>query len=351
VEQNSLAQLPDQLVELAALAARLKAERKDFSEAATGMTFIEPILATLGWTGPDDVRPEYPVPGGTHLDYALIEDAKPVLCLEAKALRHSLDNQTFVDQVISYGTKVGVRWCVLTNGLDWRIFKSDAPPADQECVAEASLHQATGLQSAKRVAATLTHLSKESVTGGSLDEWGKRKFADSAIRRAVNRLLPKSPEELVRLVQDELCEEMASSEIDDSLARLRADFPQEAQTPFSVEDHTQGKPKKIVDMFLELDRRLRAFGPDVERVIRQEWIKYEAETSFATLTLQQTKLVMYVSLPLDESPHPEGLALKDVSAVGKLGVGDTKVAIFAESDVDGAEQIARASYEKSPRPE
>ncbi len=376
--QNSLVKLQDRLVEMARLAAKLKAQSKNLSEANTKVSFIQPMLETLGWkvTDPDEVILEYPVYGGTRLDYALMANGKPALYLEAKALRASMDEPNFIAQTVSYASNDGVRWCVLTNGLIYRIYKSDVlAPADQKLLAEADIREATDSYGAARVAATLAYLSKESLISGKLDEWGQRVFVDTAVRRAISSLLLEGPSGLVNLVRRNLEEALSPKEIRESLARLGANSPQDsdlraakqqtlhrdsapsskadrADTPrasFGLEHHTRGKPGAIVDLFDKLDQRLMTLGPDVERVFSKQYISYKVKRSFATLRLDKGRLVMNVALSFDESPKPEGLVTRDVSALGHQGLGDTEVTVGADSDIDGAERVARASYDKSPR--
>lgn len=373
--QDPLRTLQDRLVDMAQLAARLKAERKDLSEANTKVTFIQPILETLGWkvTDPDEVVLEYPVYGGTRLDYALLAGGKPTLYLEAKALRASMDEPNFIAQTVSYANNDGIRWCVLTNGLIWRIYKSDAlAPADQKLLAEADIREATDSYGAARVAATLAYLSKESLVSGKLDEWGERVFVDTAVRRTISSLLVQGSSRLVNLVRQNLEEPHSPKVIRESLLRLGANSPQEgdrtakskprqesappkasgletSRASFDLEHHTKGKPEAIVDLFNKLDQRLMALGPDVERVFLKQYINYKVKRSFVTLRLDKGRLVMDVALSIDECPKPDGLAIRDVSTLGHQGLGDTEVTVAADSDIDGAGQVARSSYEHSPR--
>ena len=365
--------LQARLVEMAQLAAKLKAEGKVLGEANTKVTFIQPILETLGWkvTDPDEVVLEYPVYGGTRLDYALLVEGKPALYLEAKPLRGDMNDSSFIAQTVSYANNDGIRWCVLTNGLIYRIYKSDAlAPADQKLLAEADIREASDSFGAARVASTLAYLSKESLVTGKLDEWGERVFVDTAVRRALGTLLLEGSHGLIALVRKTLDEAHTPKEIKESLQRLGADSPQGLKVKkdtepvrgpitvprpaasgekltYDLEHHTQGKPEVIVDLFNKLDQRLMALGPDVERVFLKPYINYKVKRSFATLRLDKGRLVLHVAIPFAEAPKPEGLEMRDVSSVGHVGLGDTEVSVCTESDISGAELVARASYERS----
>jgi predicted transport protein len=105
--------------------------------------------------------------------------------------------------------------------------------------------------------------------------------------------------------------------------------------------YASGKPEAIVDLFNKLDQRLIALGPDVERVFLKRYINYKVKRSFVTLRLDKGRLVMDVALSIDECPIPDGLAIRDVSTLGHQGLGDTEVTVAADSDIDGAAQVAR----------
>ncbi len=367
--------LADQLAELAELASKLKAKGQDLSEANTKVSFIQPILEALGWrvTDPDEVLLEYPVYGGTRLDYALLVDAKPALYLEAKSLRASMSDASFIAQTVSYASNDGIRWCVLSNGLIWRIYKSDTlAPADKKLLAGADIREATDAFGAARVASTLAYLSKESLAAGRLDEWGERVFLDTAVRRALDSLFAEGSVGLVGLVRKHLEEPYPPKKVKESLQRLSSDGdPQtvtKASTPakepagrsdaarktwesrrasFSLEHHTAGKPEAIVDLFGKLDARLMALGPDVERVFLKQYVNYKIKRSFATLRLDKGRLVMCVSMQFGEAPRPAGLGMRDLAGLGHQGLGDTEVTIASDDDLAGAETVARASYERS----
>ena len=67
------------------------------------------------------------------MDYALFQSATACLLIEAKSLEQDLNDHKWVSQNVSYAAVVGVEWCVLTNGDEWRIYNSHAVvPVDQK---------------------------------------------------------------------------------------------------------------------------------------------------------------------------------------------------------------------------
>jgi len=104
----------------------------NINEENTINALIAPILTILGWDRSDltSVKSEWrkTYPNGRvdtkRCDFALFassRDPRPIALVEAKAVRERLDD-THVDQVMSYAFSANVRWAILTNGLEWRLY-------------------------------------------------------------------------------------------------------------------------------------------------------------------------------------------------------------------------------------
>ncbi len=160
------------------------------NEANTRALVIEPVLAALGWDPADlsQVDREYCVYDGTFLDYALRIDGTPRLFLEAKATGKSLDDKKFVSQTINYANNEGVVWCVLTNGLSYRVYKTNEPvPMEKKLLFATELADATEGRISEVIQA-LQRVSRSSVDAGKLDEW-ERVFTDIRVRAALQTLV------------------------------------------------------------------------------------------------------------------------------------------------------------------
>lgn len=100
----------------------------DRNEAETKAKIVEPVLTELGWDFlGDDVELEYPVDFATtktKVDYALKQNERPIVFVEAKALKSEVSYKN-IKQALDYSTHEDVRWCVVTNGRDWQIFDAD----------------------------------------------------------------------------------------------------------------------------------------------------------------------------------------------------------------------------------
>jgi predicted type IV restriction endonuclease len=164
-------QVGDAVEKVLANAAKLKASKAG-NEANTKVLCIEPLLASLGWD-PGDldvVEREYRVYDGTSLDYALKIDEEPRLFVEAKGVGKNLDDKQFIAQAVNYANNEGKQWCVLTNGLVWRVYKTNEPvPMEQKLLFEVDLGavDTTAIDDAK----SLGLIARQSIIEGALDGW------------------------------------------------------------------------------------------------------------------------------------------------------------------------------------
>src|SRR3989338_7035391 len=99
---------------------------KDLSEANTKILLIEPILEKLGWRvmDPDDVDREYTISPKKMVDYAL-KIKRPLLFLDVLPLDRSLYDRTFIEKIIGFADEKDVKWVIITNGNEYRLYKTD----------------------------------------------------------------------------------------------------------------------------------------------------------------------------------------------------------------------------------
>ena len=98
----------------------------NLSEADTRVYLIDPVLHALGYVSVGDIRREVPVPATKEfLDYELYADGKAQAIVEAKALRNAVTDQA-AGQCVQYAAILGVRWCIITNGVAWVVYNAHA---------------------------------------------------------------------------------------------------------------------------------------------------------------------------------------------------------------------------------
>lgn len=324
--------LPATLEQLLATATKLKSSAGN--EANTKALLIEPLLASLGWNPADldQVEREYRVFDGTLLDYALKIEGQPRLFLEAKAIGSNLDDKAFIAQTVNYANNAGVLWCVLTNGIAYRVYKTNEPVGmEEKLLFEADISEA-GTGAASEVAKALQLIGFKSLLDGQLEGWGERVFVDKRVRKALSSLAQKPPPALTQVVADSLGKPTISPErlqeslarildvadggatpVPDSGAKAAAKSPASGKAPparnkeYALDHHLGGKPAAIVDLFEQFDEFVRSLGANVSRRVRKQYVGYfSGKRSFCTIELQRQRAIVYLNLdPTKTTPWNE----------------------------------------------
>ncbi len=112
-----------------AVAASHKA--KDVSEADT-VTLVKDVLSyCFGYDKYQELTSEQQI-RGTYCDLAVKIDGKIKYLIEVKAAGVGL-NESHLRQALGYGANQGIEWIVLTNAVDWRLYRIKfGQPIDHE---------------------------------------------------------------------------------------------------------------------------------------------------------------------------------------------------------------------------
>lgn len=350
--------------------------RSGLKEYPTRTIFIDPLLEALGWDirDPDDVELEYPTVDGKSVDYALKINRKPVLLLEAKPLNDSLEDVKAITQVVGYATNDGIEWCVLTNGVRYRVYRTSEPAAAREkLLYEVSIDpkDTQGL-SADQVESQLSRLSRDSIARGTLDELGNEIFRTAKVRKALDKLFSEPPGPFIRSIRKLVGDQaLTPKQIELALKRiwrpgipntvlvgrepLRHDRGRSARGRGPVQDyseshHTTGKPSEVVELYRALDKLCLDLAPG--EIIRKHLAKYVTwahdRDIFCCAHLQQSGLRVWLKLnPADIRDGPS--FARDVSRIGHWGVGDIELAIDSMQRLREAESLIRTSFERARR--
>jgi predicted type IV restriction endonuclease len=223
-------------------------DRKEIAgEQNTKAALIDPILIALGWDlqEMDESRREYRrKPQDNPVDYALFLNRTETLFIEAKSLERDLSDRKWISQNLSYATVVGVRWCVLTNGDEYRIYNSHVPvDVEQKLFRSVRISETANANSA---ADTLYLLSKDQMQGRLLDELWKAHFIDANVSRSIESLLANEDPGLIRLLHNKT-KGVTRSEVRASLkrAKIRIDFPVPAVIGATPPGSTSGGKREM----------------------------------------------------------------------------------------------------------
>ncbi len=195
------------------------------NEDDTIRIFILPLLTALGWNIEDwdEVKGQYRHRSSDNpVDYALWLQGSPVLFVEAKSLTERLEDRKWVVQTLNYANTAGVDWCVLTNGNEYRYYKTHAKGE-----AENKLFLTAKVDSDESVAnraAKFALISRDCMRQRDIDARWTNSRTDTQIQNILENLL--EDDSLVRLVQKR-SNGLRPKEIRQSLQRasIRVDYP------------------------------------------------------------------------------------------------------------------------------
>lgn len=362
--------------------AKLGRFRKDgLKETPTRTIFIDPILETLGWDvrDPDEVQLEYPTIDGKSVDYALKINQKPVLLVEAKPLNDPLTDVKDVTQTTGYAANDGIVWCILTNGVRWRIYRSvEQCPAPEKLMFEVSYDPVDldGI-SLEQVAEQFQRFSREEMAKGTLDALGEQTFTDGKIRKALHKIIAEPPKVLLKLVRNAAGDKsLRPQTVKESLGRvllplLSSTTPLQATSRglkqsrrrngaqkawvtrraghnalYTENLHTQGKPREVLELYQRLDQFCLGLRPGaIEKQFWAKCIAYrEGKRTFCSVCLLQRGLRIWLKTKFHRLTNPPDFA-RDVSAIGHWGVGDVELAVTNIQQFRDAEAIIRQCFE------
>jgi hypothetical protein len=346
------------------------------NETNTRVLIVEPVLDALGWNIRDlaCVTREYKVYDGSFLDYALLADGRPVLFLEAKALRSDLGDPKFTAQTVNYANNEGVVWCVLSDGVKYRVYKTNEPvDMSRKLVFELDLNDFEVEQERPVLLRRLRMLSRQAIEAGELDALGARLFDDARVRTVLEQLFSDPPSRFLNLLRDKLDDgrPLAPSNIKDSLARVgrsllgssatvvptpettpriteqkRPGSPRRGERTYTYEEHFGDKPQVITDLYSRLHEAVLGLGEDVERVFRKQYVGYRiGKKTFISVIPQKGRLRLV--LPLDPDGYAGQPGMRSLRNVGHWGVGDLEATLESEDQVDHILELVRITADEA----
>ncbi|MBP8303156.1 MAG: hypothetical protein KBE04_03405 [Phycisphaerae bacterium] len=367
--------MKDLVKSIEALRAQLERHRHaGLKEYPTRTIFIDPLLEALGWDvrDPDEVELEYPTVDQKSVDYAMKINRKAVFLLEAKQLTDNLDDVKSITQVVGYAANDGIEWCVLSNGVRYKVYKaSERVSAPDKLLFEVSIdpRHSSGL-SIHEIATQLNRLSRDSMAEGVLDRLGAEIFTTGKVRKALDRLFISAPQPLIRLIRRAIGDNSVTpSQVQQALGRIwhggesspasivgQSEAPKErgpekrSSTDYSEAHHTQGKPSEIIELYRGLDRLCQDLAPGrITRAYKAKYVSWSLDKAiFCCAHLQQAGLRVWVKTD-PKSIDPSSPFARDVSKVGHWGVGNVELSINSRDRLRDADHFIRISFENAIR--
>src|SRR5215217_4855603 len=259
---------------------KIRNRKENIGEQNTKAALSDPLLSALGSDieDIDEVSREYRrKPQDNTVDYALFMLRAPRLFVEAKGLEKDLSDRKWISQILGYATVVGVEWCILTNGDEYRLYNAHAPvDVEQKLFRVVRISES---DQEEYTLETLELLSKEKMGDNLLNVLWKAHFIDRHVSWALGELLQNDDASLIRLIRKRT-PELTPSEIRESLKRadIRIDFPVVSVSSQSfardeVEDDDVTSPVEVVQKTKEGQRTLNIPGVRVSDLIRTNLVE------------------------------------------------------------------------------
>ncbi len=263
---------------------------------------------------------------------------------------------------------------MLTNGLTWRVFKTNETAAmDKKLLFEIDVSDET--QPAADLAKLFRLISHQSVVDGALDRYGERVFTDGRVRAALAALAVDPPPALVDALGTHLGHPPVPADaLQRSLARIfdapasstlmpaSGSAPTSAPLPagppeppqpakgqeYSLDHHLGNKSALIGELFTEVNGFGIALAADVTRRIRKQYIGYfRGKKSFFTVELQKQRALIYLSLKVDAAQPWNPDVMRDTTSVGHFGMGDIEYSLTSTDQLDEVTALIKLAYETS----
>lgn len=347
--------------------------KEDLKEYPTRTIFIDPLLQALGWDvrDPDEVQLEYPTIDGKSVDYGPKVNRKPVLFLEAKPLNDPLTDVKSITQVVGYAANAGVEWCILTNGVTYKVYRStEKAEAPDKLLFEVSIDpKESEDRSVHQIAEQFNRFSRDAMARGVLDEIGEQVFTTGKIRKALDKLFLNPPNNLIRIIRSVLSDESIkpiqikaalqrlwaqSSEVEVSSIQAgsegigKPEIKHRRRKYYSEDHHIKGKPREVVELFRTVDKFCRELGPTtVQRKYLAKYVSYmHGKTIFCCVHLQKSGLRIWLKLDYSHLENPPDY-VRDVSNIGHWGVGDVEIGIDSLEKLQISKFLIRQSFEEN----
>ncbi len=355
---------------------RLKLDRhrrEDLKEYPTRTIFIDPLLQVLGWDvrDLDEVQIEYPTIDGKSVDYAPQINHKPVLFIEAKPLNDPLTDVKSITQVVGYAANAGVVWCILTNGVTYKVYRStEKAEAPDKLLFEVSIDpkESEG-RSVQQIAEQFNRFSRDAMARGVLDEIGEQIFTTGKIRKALDKLFLTPPDNLIRIIRSSIDDETIKPiQVKTALKRLwtqssEVEIPPsypivgEIEKPetkhrrgkdYGEDHHIKGKPREVIELFRTIDKFCRELDPTtVQRKYLAKYISYMYDKAiFCCVHLQKSGLRIWLKLNYSRLENPPDY-VRNVSNIGHWGVGDVEIGLDSLEKLQISKSLIRQSFEEN----
>lgn len=178
---------------------------RSITEAGTKEAFINPLISALGWdvSDFDEVKLEYKATKkDTPVDYALMDDRmNPKLFIEAKQLGLNLDDHKWIAQVLVYCSMAGVKWALLTDGNQYKLYNTTAEARiEEKLFFDWKIIDITE-KNVDKILDFLCLLTKEKLKGKDIHDRWQEHYEVNNVKKTLIKLIGDRDESLLNLIR------------------------------------------------------------------------------------------------------------------------------------------------------
>ncbi|MEW6614855.1 MAG: restriction endonuclease subunit R [Thermodesulfobacteriota bacterium] len=154
----------------------VEAKDRDINESDTVVIIADMLADILGYKKYLEITTEFAI-RGTYVDLAVKVGNEVRFLIEAKAIDSPLKD-IYIKQAIDYGANHGIEWVILSNGINWQIYKIHfKQPIDKSLVYELDVLQTNPKD--PQLLECLGNLSREGFTQSSMSAFYQQKQVTS----------------------------------------------------------------------------------------------------------------------------------------------------------------------------
>ncbi|KAA3644151.1 MAG: DUF91 domain-containing protein [Chloroflexi bacterium] len=118
--------------------------------------------------------------------------------------------------------------------------------------------------------------------------------------------------------------------------------------PLTVQDHLEGKPQEILELFQELREQVLALAGENEILEKanKNYVVYKHGKNFCEVWIQAAALKLWLDISIEDLDDPYEMA-RDVSEIGHWGTGDVEVSISDLSEMEKLMHLVEQSYRQT----
>ncbi len=276
------------------------------TEEATKTALIMPFFSLLGYDvfNPMEFIPEFVADVGTKkgekVDYAIMNEGKPVILIEAKGVEDDLTKHDA--QLFRYFTVTEAKFAILTNGIVYKFFTDLEEPnkMDEKPFLEIDLLNINDMQVAE-----LKKFTKDKFDIDTIFNTASELKYSNLIKVQLNRQLNNPTDEFVRFIIGDFFTGVKTSNVVEKFRPIVKKSMQQF-----VNEFMNDKIKSILNNEVE-DAEITAVAPEVIENIEEVAVDENIESKVVT-TEEEIEGFNIVRSILSEVVSPEEISYKDV---------------------------------------